>query len=129
MTGDQESIRRLTEAIGFKYVYQEKSDEYAHGSTLVILSPKGKISSYFHGINYLVRDLRLALVEASQGRIGSLKDQFLLFCYHYDPATGKYGFAIMSILRIAGLITIIALALLIYFGTRHPKSNRKPSMV
>src|SRR5262249_5353897 len=84
LTGAQESIDRLTQAVGFRYVYDQKQDQFAHASGIMLLTPQGKIARYFYGIRYPSRDLRLALVEASQGKIGSPVDQVLLFCYHYD---------------------------------------------
>jgi protein SCO1/2 len=110
LTGDEESIRRLTEAVGFRYVYVPARDQYAHASGIMILTPTGKISRYFYGVEYPTRDVRLGLVEAAANQIGSAVDQVLLLCFHYDPTTGKYGLVIMNVIRLAGLATVLALA-------------------
>jgi len=122
LTGDEESIRRVTEAAGFHYAYDSESDEYAHGSALMVLTPEGRLSRYFYGIEYPARDLRLSLVEASRGKIGSLVDQVILFCFHYDPVTGKYGFAIFSVLRLAGVFTVLAIAWFIWNMLRRERA-------
>jgi protein SCO1/2 len=109
LTGDQSSIDALAEAVGFRYVYDEVSDEYAHGAAIMVLTPGGEISRYFYGITYPARDLRLGLVEAAAGAIGNVVDQVQLLCYRYDPVTGKYGFAIWTALRTAGLLTVLVL--------------------
>lgn len=109
LTADQPSIDRLTEAIGFRYHYDASSDQFAHPSGIVVATPDGRLARYFYGIDYPPPDLRLGLVDSSQGRIGSTVDQVLLLCYHYDPLTGKYGLAIAGTLRVAGLLTVFAL--------------------
>ena len=110
LTGDQQSIDRITQAIGFHYRYVARNDQFAHASGVVIATPEGRLARYFYGIEYSPHDLRLGLVESSNGRIGSPADQVLLLCYHYDPLTGKYGLAIAGLLRWAGILTVIALA-------------------
>jgi len=102
MTGDEASIQALTSAVGFRYKLDPATGQYAHASAIMILTPEGKLSRYFYGVEYAPRDLRLGLVEASQNKIGSPVDQILLFCYHYDPATGKYGAIAMNMVRFAG---------------------------
>jgi protein SCO1/2 len=109
LTGEQAQIERLAAAVGYRYHYDERSQQYAHPSGIIVLTPEGRISRYFYGIDYHPTDLRLGLVESSQGRIGTLADQVLLLCFHYDPATGKYGFVIAGALRIAGLATVAIL--------------------
>ena len=116
LTGDQENITKITEAVGFHYRWDEKTEQFAHASAIMVATPQGKLSRYFYGVAYSARDLRLGLIESADNRIGSPADQLLLFCYHYDPATGKYGAAIMRVMRIAGAITllgIIAMVLLL----------------
>jgi protein SCO1/2 len=116
LTGDQENIAKITEAAGFHYRWDDKTQQFAHASAIMVATPQGKLSRYFYGVAYSARDLRLGLIESSENRIGSPADQLLLYCYHYDPATGKYGAAIMRIMRIAGVITllgIIAMVLLL----------------
>jgi protein SCO1/2 len=113
LTGDAESIRRLTEAVGFRYFYDEASKQFAHASGIMIATPQGTLARYFYGIEYPPKDVRWGLVEASAGRIGTPVDQILLLCFHYDPATGRYGFAIMSALRAAGVVTVLLIVGLI----------------
>jgi protein SCO1/2 len=106
LTGDEANIKRLTEAVGFRYVWDEQTKQYAHASGIMILTPDGKLARYFYGIEYPPRDLRLGLVEASQNKIGTPVDALMLYCYHYDPATGKYGAVVMNIMRLAGGATV-----------------------
>lgn len=112
LTGDQENIRRLTDAIGFHYYFDAATDQFAHGSAIYVATPQGRLSHYFYGIDYSPKDLRLSLVEASANKIGSSVDQLLLYCYHYDPATGKYGAVIMNMVRLAGVATLIAIGIM-----------------
>lgn len=107
LTGDEPQIKQLAAAAGFRYAYDPDSKQYAHASTIMMLTPDGKVSRYFYGISYPERDLRLGLVDASQGKIGSPVDQVLLFCYHYDPHTGKYGLLISRVLQLAGGLTVL----------------------
>jgi protein SCO1/2 len=109
LTGEPEAIRSLTRAVGFRYVYDTEKDQFAHAAGLVVLTPQGRLSRYFYGVEYAPRELRLSLVEAAGNKIGSPVDQLLLFCYHYDPATGKYSLAIMNVLRLAGIVTLVGL--------------------
>ena len=99
LTGDEANIQALTSAVGFRYKYDAASGQFAHASGIMVLTPQGRLSRYLYGVEYAPRDVRLALVEASENKIGSPVDQLLLFCYHYDPATGKYGAMTMNILR------------------------------
>jgi len=107
LTGDDPQIKQLANAVGFRYAYDSDSKQYAHASGIMLLTPEGKISRYFYGVSYPERDLRLGLVEASQGKIGSPVDQILLFCYHYDPHTGKYGLLISRMIQMGGLLTVL----------------------
>lgn len=109
LTGEQTSIDALTEAVGFRYAYDASIRQYAHAAAILILTPDGRIDRYFYGVVYPERDLRLGLVEASQGKIGSLTDQALLYCYQYDPIAGRYGLVIMNVLRVAGAATVLLL--------------------
>lgn len=113
LTGDEENINKLAEAVGFRYQYLPSADQYAHGSGIMILTPEGKVSRYFYGIEYPERDLRFGLIEASQEHIGTLADELLLLCYHYDPSSGTYGLLIMNTLRLAGAATVLAIGLLV----------------
>ncbi len=121
LTGDQASITRLTKAVGFRYVWDDGLKQFAHPTGIMVLTPQGKVSRYLFGIEYGPRDLRLALVDASAEKIGTAVDQVLLFCYHYDPETGKYGFAIMNALRIAGVATVLGLGAFIVVMVRREK--------
>lgn len=109
LTGDSEAIDQLAKAVGFRYRLDPATKQFAHASGIVVVTPDGRISRYFFGIEYDPRDLRLALVESSSGRIGSLADQALLLCYHYDPLTGKYGLVISRVLCFSGLLTVACL--------------------
>jgi protein SCO1/2 len=125
LTGDEASIQKLTQAVGFHFKFDPTTNQFAHASGIMVLTPQGKISHYFYGIEYAPKDLRLALVEASQNKIGSPVDQLLLYCYHYDPATGKYGAVIMNIIRLAGIATVITmLALILLLRRRAPLQVR-----
>jgi protein SCO1 len=127
LTGAESSIEALTHAVGFRYRYDVEKGQYAHASGIMVLTPQGKISRYFYGIEYSPRDLRLGLVEASNNRIGSPVDQLLLFCYHYDPATGKYGAVVMNFVRLGGAATVLTLgAILFLFLRRDARHGRDP---
>ena len=113
LTGDESQIKQLANAVGFRYAYDPDSKQFAHASAIMILTRAGKISRYFYGIQYPSRDMRLGLVEASEGKIGSPVDQVLLFCYHYDPVTGKYGLLISRVIKAGALLTVLAIGLLV----------------
>lgn len=106
LTGNAAAIKTLTETVGFRYAWDQKTQEFAHASGIIVLTPQGKVSRYFYGIDYAPSDLRLALLEAGQGKIGGLADVVLQYCFHYNPATGKYSLAIMNIIRALGLMTV-----------------------
>ncbi len=110
LTGDQASIDALTKAAGFNYSWDEASHQFAHASGIVVVTPAGKVSRYFFGIDYSPRDVKFALIESSHGKIGTLAERLLLYCYHYDPARGNYGFVAMRAVRIGGGVTLLALA-------------------
>jgi protein SCO1/2 len=109
LTGSPASINALTQAVGFNYQYDPKSNQYAHATAIMVLTPQGRISRYFYGVDYPPKDLRLGLVEAAQNKIGNAVDAVLLYCYHYDPETGKYGAMVSNILRLAAGATILLL--------------------
>ena len=109
LTGSDASIKALTEAAGFKYAWDEKTQQFAHASGFVVATPQGKLSRYFFGIEYAPRDLKFALIESSAGRVGNLVDQVLLYCYHYDPKTGSYSFVAMKAVQLGGAFTLLAL--------------------
>ena len=117
LTGEKSQIDALADAIGWHYHYDAKIDQFAHAAGIVLVTPKGKIAQYYYGIEFSARDMRLGIVEASQNKIGTLADKLLLFCYHYDPRSGKYGAVVMNIVRLAGGLTVLVLggALLMMF--------------
>jgi protein SCO1 len=118
LVGKQDAIEALTKAAGFEYEFDEKTHQFAHASALMILTPEGKIAQYYYGIDFPPKDLRLGLVEAGQGKIGNVVDQLLLYCYHYDPAQGKYSATILRVLRLAGVATMLSLGTLIFVMIR-----------
>ena len=113
LTGSQESITALTKATGFGYSYNEQTMQFAHATAIMIITPQGKLAQYFYGIDFAPKDLRLGIVQASNEKIGNLVDQVLLYCYHYDPATGKYGAIVARVLKLSGLVTVLGLGLML----------------
>lgn len=107
LTGTADSVNALTKAVGFQYQYDPKIDQFAHATAIMVLTPQGRISRYFYGVDFPPKDLRMGLVEASQGKIGNAVDAVLLYCYHYNPETGKYGAMVGNILRLAAGATIL----------------------
>jgi protein SCO1 len=122
LTGQADQIHALTQAVGFEYQFDPKTEQYAHAAAIVMLTPDRHVSGYFYGVEFSPKDLRLGLVQASENRIGNIGDQVLLYCYHYDPRTGKYGAVISNILKLAGLLTIVILGtfvLIMFRADRH----------
>jgi protein SCO1/2 len=123
LTGPQDSIDALTKAAGFQYQYDPKTGQFAHATAIALLTPEGKIAQYYYGVEYAPKDLRLGLIQASQNKIGTLADQVLLYCYHYDPNTGKYGAIISRVLQLSALATVLGLGtlmvVLIRLGSGH----------
>jgi protein SCO1/2 len=109
LTGEVAAIERLASTVGFRYRYDPTIKQFAHAAAIMVLTPKGRVARYFYGVEYSPRDLRLGLIEAAENRIGNPIDQLLLYCFHYDPATGKYSATILSILRVAAAATVLAL--------------------
>ncbi len=127
LTGDQTNIEALTRSVGYEYRFDAKSGQWAHAAAIVLLTPQGRISRYFYGVEFSPKDLRLGLIEASQNRIGTAVDQLVLYCFHYDPATGKYGAVIMNVLRLAGAATALILGAFVFIMFRRdPSSTGKP---
>jgi protein SCO1/2 len=124
LTGSPASIKKLTHAVGFRYKYDPETDLFNHASAIMVLTAQGRLSKYFYGIEYSARDLRLGLVEASAGKIGSPVDGVLLYCFHYDPETGKYGIVIMNVLRLAGAATVIILGGFVGLMLRRDRRRR-----
>jgi protein SCO1/2 len=113
LTGQPDAINALTKAVGFQYQYDAKSNQYAHATAIMVLTPQGKIARYFYGVDFPPKDLRLGLVEASENKIGTPIDAVLLYCYHYDPATGKYGAIVTNILQLGAGLTILILVVML----------------
>jgi protein SCO1/2 len=109
LTGDEAAVKALTAAVGFRYAWDDRTRQFAHPAGVVVATPEGRIARYLFGVEYAPKDLRLALVESGQGRIGTVLDQVVLYCYQYDPTTGRYGAAVMRIVRGAGVLTLVAL--------------------
>ena len=126
LTGDAASIAAVAQAVGFRYRYDADRDQFAHASAITVATPEGRVSRYLYGIEYAPRDLRLALVEASAGKIGTPADQVLLYCFHYDPKTGKYGAVVLNIIRLAGAATVLALAASVFLMTRRRVARLRP---
>jgi protein SCO1 len=129
LTGDEASIKSLADTVGFHYKYDPVNNQFAHASAIYVITPEGKIARYFYGIEYKPRDFRLGLVEASANKIGTPADQVLLFCYHYDPTTGKYGMAITQVTRALGTATVLLLGGFVFIMLRrerhsHPDARR-----
>jgi protein SCO1/2 len=123
LTGTKESIARLTKAVGFRYAWDTRTEQWAHPAGVVILTPDGKVARYMYGVEYAPRDLRLALVEASLGKIGTPVDAILLYCYHYDPSKGRYGAAVLNLVRAGGILTVGALAVFIVLMARRGRGK------
>jgi protein SCO1/2 len=122
LTGEPASIERLTKAAGFRYVWDKDLKQFAHPTGITVLTPQGRLSRYLFGVEYGPRDLRFALIEASEGKVGTPVDQVLLYCYHYDPETGRYGFVIMRVVRLAGAATVLALGTFIFVMLRRERN-------
>jgi protein SCO1/2 len=125
LTGDEASIAALTQAAGFSYVYDDDTGQFAHASGIVVATPAGKLSRYFFGIDYSPRDVKFALIESSSEKIGTLAERLLLYCYHYDPATGNYGFVAMRAVRLGGVVTLVALVGFMFVSIRRDHRDRR----
>jgi protein SCO1 len=125
LTGSQQSVDALTKAVGFNYAWDRQSNQFAHAAAIMVITPDGHIAQYFYGVEYSPKDLRFGLVQASQNRIGNVVDQILLYCYHYDPRTGKYGAIISRALSIGGGLTVLILGgFLIIMFRLEPQRSR-----
>jgi protein SCO1 len=124
LTGDEATIQRVTSAAGFTYAYDKATGQYAHVSGILVATPDGRLARYFYGVEYSPKELRFALVESSQGHVGSAIDELLLYCYHYDPETGRYGATVMNLVRAGGVLTIAAMAA--FMITMFRRDSRAP---
>jgi protein SCO1/2 len=122
LTGDAPAIASLTRAVGFRYAWDAETRQYAHPAGLLVLTPEGRIARYMYGVEYAPRDLRLALVEASQRRIGNPVDAVLLYCYQYDPARGRYAASVLGLVRLGGILTVLGLAAFVLVSLRRERA-------
>lgn len=127
LTGDEASIRQLAEALGIHYAYDAETQQYAHPASLTIVTPQGRIARYLYGIEFPERDLRLAVLEAAENRIGSPVDQVLMRCYRYDPQSGRYSLVVMEVLRLGGIATLLGLGGLVGGLTLANRRRRQAS--
>ncbi len=123
LTGTQEEIDKVTNAVGFKYQFDEATNQFAHAGGITVLTPEGKISRYFYGIDYAPKDLKFGLMDSAQNKIGNPAEQLYLYCFHYDPSTGKYGLAILRVLRLMSVATIIGLGGMFFVFWRNNKKK------
>lgn len=124
LTGEPAAIQRLTNTAGYRFEYDPHTDQYSHASAIMVVTPDGRLSRYFYGIEYSTRDLRLALVEASAGKIGSVVDQALLYCFDYDPQTGKYSMGIMRAIRLGAVLIVFFILWLVVRSLRRERRQR-----
>jgi protein SCO1 len=123
LTGTQEEIDKAASAVGFNYYWDEKSQQFAHAGGVIIHTPEGKISRYLYGIDYAPKDVKFAVMEAAENKIGNPAEKLLLYCYHYDPATGRYGLSILKVLRLAGIVTLVGLGAMFFVFWRRNKAK------
>jgi protein SCO1/2 len=121
LTGQKDAIDALTRTVGFRYSWDDKSNQFAHASALILLTPEGKVAQYYYGIEYSPKDMRLGIIEASNEKLGNVADRLLLYCYHYDPMTGKYGALVMRMVRIGGILTMVVLGGFIVLSVRRER--------
>ncbi len=124
LTGTDGNVRRLADTVGFKYVYDPRSKQYAHPAGLVVVTPTGRLARYIYGVDFPASNLRWALIDASAGKVGTPVDRLLLMCFHYDPSTGRYNFAVMTAIRAGGIATVLGLGAFMFLS-----SYRKPRTV
>jgi len=123
LTGTEASIKPLADALGFRYAYDSNLKQYAHGAAMYVATPQGVVSRYLLGIDFAPRDVRLALVEASNNVLGTVTDKVLLLCYHYDPATGKYGAATINAVRVGFIATVTGFLAFLFVSLRHERAE------
>jgi protein SCO1 len=125
LTATQDSIDKITAAAGFKYEWDEKSQQFAHVGGIMITTPDGRLSRYFYGIDYAPNDIKFGLMDSAAEKIGNPAERLLLYCYHYDPASGKYGLAVLRVMRIASVATIAGIGLMLFVFWRRNKSRQE----
>ena len=127
LTGSEEAIRAVTSAAGFSFKWDEKTNQFAHAAAIMIATPEGKLSRYFYGIDYAPKDVKFGIMESSENKVGNLAEKLLLYCFHYDPASGKYGLAILRVLRLAGAVTVLGMGAMIFVFWRKGKRKENGS--
>jgi protein SCO1/2 len=123
LTGDKDAISAVTSAAGFSFEWDEKSDQFAHAAGIMIADPNGILSRYFYGIDYSPKDLKFGIMDSAQSKVGNPAEQLLLYCFHYDPSTGKYGLAILRVIRLAGVATLIGMGAMAFMFWRRGKKR------
>jgi protein SCO1 len=123
LTGTQSEIDKVTRAVGFNYTFDEKTNQFAHAGGIMVTTPEGKISRYLYGIDYAPKDIKFAVMESSQGKIGNAAEKLMLYCYHYDPKDGKYGLAILQAIRLGGVVTLIGMGAMFFVFWRRNKTK------
>jgi protein SCO1/2 len=123
LTGAQSEIDKVTDAVGFKYEFDKQTNQFAHAGGIMVLTPEGKVSRYLYGIDYAPKDLKFSLMESAESKIGNPVEKLFLYCYHYDPASGKYGLTILSILRLLSIATIFGMGVMFIAFWRHNKNK------
>lgn len=124
LTGDEATIRQVTAAAGFNYTWDEPTKQFAHVSGVLAVTPDGRLSRYFYGVEYSPKELRMALVESGAGKVGSLVDELLLYCFQYDPESGRYGVIVMNLIRLGGILTV---ALMVGFVLLMRRRESRPA--
>jgi protein SCO1/2 len=123
LTGSQDSIDKVTKAAGFSYRWDERSEQFAHAGGIIIATPGGKLAKYFYGIDYAPKDVKFGLMEAADNKVGSVAEQLFLYCYHYDPATGKYGLSVLRVMRLGGIATLLGMGILLFVFLRRDRTR------
>ncbi|MCD9185507.1 MAG: SCO family protein [Pyrinomonadaceae bacterium] len=124
LTGTQEEIDKVTKAVGFNYEYDKQTDQFAHAGGIMIVTPEGKISRYFYGIDYSPKDVKFGIMESAENKVGNPAEQLLLYCFHYDPSTGRYGLAVINVIRIAGVLTLLGMGGMFFVFWRYNKKKK-----
>ncbi|MEP6903767.1 MAG: SCO family protein [Actinomycetota bacterium] len=123
LTGTQSEIDKVTKAVGYNYKWDEQSNQFAHAGGIMITTPEGKLSRYLYGIDYAPKDVKFAVMESAQNKIGNPAEQLMLYCYHYDPATGKYGLSVLRIMRLGAVATLLGMGMMFFVFWRRGKKQ------